>query len=150
MAKGEITFYFDTLAELRAQMLETLGMGAPAGADRPVAWPKEGFEYPAPEPTPEAVRGSLGNLDTDMPAQRMWPPTIAPTITPPMAGKTAIPLPELSEEGKAEIAAPPAEIPPAAAQAAPAPVAAATPSPAAPAVPPPPMCRAGPGHRWAR
>ena len=38
MAKGEITFYFDTLADLQAQLLETLGMGTPAGADRPVAW----------------------------------------------------------------------------------------------------------------
>ena len=118
MAKGVISFEFDSLRDLEKQLRAALGLGGLVEVPLGEVEHRAPCVYPElqPVPTKDLMKAA---------AQAFSSPCS-------MVGKTAVPLPELSEEAKA---APPAEVPPAAAQAAPLPVA---PSTAGPAVPPPP------------
>jgi len=69
MAKGYITFEFDTLGDLEAQMRTALGLRA----DRPFASTQLAPEV---QQIPDTVRGVLGKVGDGMSSGRNAPPTI--------------------------------------------------------------------------
>lgn len=124
MAKGEITFYFDTLADLRTQLEETLGLGGertstPNATDSAQIGKPDPL-YPVAEPdeteqAPEMVRGVLGKLGdgmTHLPAVETAAQPLAkeePVVTQQEPAKESAPqtqqeqVPENSEGTKADV-----------------------------------------------